>query len=296
MQQVRYFVALCDTLNFTRAAERCNVTQPSLTRAIKLLEDELGGPLFHRERNRTHLSELGRQVEPHLRAAASDSEEARRRARDFVRLQAPVLRVGVVRRLPLTPFVGLFHRFARAHPDAELAMQSAEPAELLDALRRGEQEVVIVPHMTAAPDDLHYYPITHDRPQVVLPEGHPSADLAALTADDLAGAAIVCLDGCDYWAGIERALRERGESARPQVVVDKVSWLFDVVRAGLGIGVVSGHQVPGPGLVGRPLLEPPLETSVMLATKRGRLYSPPVRAFVEIALAPRRSASPHGAA
>jgi hypothetical protein len=54
--------------------------------------------------------------------------------------------------------------------------------------------------------------------------------------------------------------------------------------------------VPGPGLVGRPLLEPPLETSVMLATKRGRLYSPPVRAFVEIALAPRRSASPHGAA
>ena len=41
MHQVRYFVALCETLNFTRAAEKCNVTQPSLTRAIKLLEDEL---------------------------------------------------------------------------------------------------------------------------------------------------------------------------------------------------------------------------------------------------------------
>ena len=59
MHQVRYFVALCETLNFTRAAEKCNVTQPSLTRAIKLLEDELGGPLFNRERNQTHLTELG---------------------------------------------------------------------------------------------------------------------------------------------------------------------------------------------------------------------------------------------
>ena len=50
IQQVRYFVALCETLNFTRAAERSNVSQPSLTRAIKLLEHELGGALFVRGR------------------------------------------------------------------------------------------------------------------------------------------------------------------------------------------------------------------------------------------------------
>jgi DNA-binding transcriptional LysR family regulator len=50
MHQVRYFLALCEELNFTRAAERCHVTQPSLTRAIKQLEEELGGTLFHRER------------------------------------------------------------------------------------------------------------------------------------------------------------------------------------------------------------------------------------------------------
>ena len=59
MHQVRYFLSLCAELNFTRAAERCNVAQPSLTRAIKQLEEELGGALFHRERANTHLSELG---------------------------------------------------------------------------------------------------------------------------------------------------------------------------------------------------------------------------------------------
>ncbi len=48
MHQIRYFLALCEELNFTKAAERCNVAQPSLTRAIKLLEDEFGGVLLHR--------------------------------------------------------------------------------------------------------------------------------------------------------------------------------------------------------------------------------------------------------
>ena len=59
MHQVRYFLAVAEELNFTRASERCNVTQPSLSRAIKLLEEELGGLLFHRERNSIRLTDLG---------------------------------------------------------------------------------------------------------------------------------------------------------------------------------------------------------------------------------------------
>jgi hypothetical protein len=59
MHQVRYFLAVAEELNFTRASERCNVTQPSLSRAIKLLEEELGGLLFHRERDSTRLTDLG---------------------------------------------------------------------------------------------------------------------------------------------------------------------------------------------------------------------------------------------
>jgi len=58
MQQIRYFVALCDELNFTRAAQRCKVAQPSLTIAIKALEEELGGQLFHRK-PRVALTHLG---------------------------------------------------------------------------------------------------------------------------------------------------------------------------------------------------------------------------------------------
>ena len=70
MHQVRYFLAVCDSLNFTRAAEQCHVSQPSLTQAIKKLEEELGGDLFVRERNRTRLTEMGVMTRPHMEQTA----------------------------------------------------------------------------------------------------------------------------------------------------------------------------------------------------------------------------------
>ena len=74
MHQVRYFLAVSRTQNFTRAAEECNVTQPSLTRAIKQLEYELGGDLFFRERPASQLTELGQRMRPFLQAHSGGVE------------------------------------------------------------------------------------------------------------------------------------------------------------------------------------------------------------------------------
>ena len=67
MNQVRYFLALCEERNFTRAAKRCGVKQPSLTNAIKSLESKLGGELFERNQSKTQLTKLGRLVYPRMR-------------------------------------------------------------------------------------------------------------------------------------------------------------------------------------------------------------------------------------
>src|SRR5258708_1155759 len=77
MHQVRYFLAVCETLNFTRASENCNVSQPALTRAVHKLEEELGGLLLRRENNLTHLTDLGRLVRPHLEQLMAQAEAAK---------------------------------------------------------------------------------------------------------------------------------------------------------------------------------------------------------------------------
>ena len=77
MHQVRYFLAVARVLNFTRAADECNVTQPSLTRAIKQLEAELGGDLFRRERPAAQLTELGQRMHPLLKQCYEAATGAR---------------------------------------------------------------------------------------------------------------------------------------------------------------------------------------------------------------------------
>jgi LysR family hydrogen peroxide-inducible transcriptional activator len=77
LRHLRYFLVLCEELNFTRAARQCGISQPSLTNAIRTLERELGAPLFHR--SPTGLTGFGRRVRPHLRRAVASIDRARER-------------------------------------------------------------------------------------------------------------------------------------------------------------------------------------------------------------------------
>src|SRR5262249_3883030 len=83
MQQVQYFVALCEELNFSRAARRCGVTQPSLTIAINRLERELGGALFHRKPS-IALTDVGRLHVPYLDEIVRNADHARELARTLM--------------------------------------------------------------------------------------------------------------------------------------------------------------------------------------------------------------------
>src|SRR3954471_17923279 len=95
LHQIRYFLALAQSLNFTRAAEQCNVTQPALTKAIQKLEQELGGGLIYRERQLTQLTDLGKLVLPTLEATLAAADTVRLHAREFQDKSVAPLRVGL---------------------------------------------------------------------------------------------------------------------------------------------------------------------------------------------------------
>src|SRR5258708_12630976 len=105
MHEIRYFLAVCETLNFTRAAERANVTQSALTRAIKKIEEELGGLLFRRERSRTHLTDLGQLIRPQLEEVLKRSEAVKPPARGFLQLDNAPPHLAVMCTLAPPPFL-----------------------------------------------------------------------------------------------------------------------------------------------------------------------------------------------
>src|SRR5947207_12624838 len=104
MHQVRYFLAVARMLNFTRAADECNVTQPSLTRAIKQLEAELGGDLFRRERP-TQLTELGQRMHPLLKQGYESAAGARSPASAFKSGDTGALRIALAHSVDLTVLI-----------------------------------------------------------------------------------------------------------------------------------------------------------------------------------------------
>src|SRR5918997_62949 len=132
--EIRYFLAVSRTLNFTKAAELCNVTQPALTRAIQKMEGELGGLLFSRERSHTHLTELGRLMQPHLEEVTARTVAARETASRFLRLESAHLRLGAMCTVGPMRFVGFLNRFRTDRPGIELTLTEAVPSRLSEAL------------------------------------------------------------------------------------------------------------------------------------------------------------------
>jgi LysR family transcriptional regulator, hydrogen peroxide-inducible genes activator len=163
MQEIRYFLALCDTLNFTRAAERCNVSQPALTRAIQHLEGKLGGPLVHRERGNTHLTELGRMMRPYFQQMLDQMEQARRRARSLVKLDASTLTIGLMCTIGPHRLVDLFSCFRKGQPGVEIYLKDAPASALEELLSQGEIDVAIFCRPGDLEDRFHTLPLYRER-------------------------------------------------------------------------------------------------------------------------------------
>ncbi|OYZ92095.1 MAG: hypothetical protein B7X99_16025, partial [Rhizobiales bacterium 17-65-6] len=141
IQQMRYFLAAARELNFTRAALKCNVTQPSLTRAIGLLEVELGWELFRRERNLTHLTDLGQRMLPLMRQCIDNADNAVRLAKAIRTSNVVRLSLALRDGIPLEPFLPHLLELARAFKEFDFKIWRGPPEELEADLKEGKVEI-----------------------------------------------------------------------------------------------------------------------------------------------------------
>ena len=280
MQHVRYFLALSQTLNFTRAAEQSNVSQPALTRAIQQLEYELGGPLFHRERNRTHLSELGRIMLPYFEGIQSQTDAARSHAKSLKKLETATLKMGVMCTIGPQLLSDLFIQFGAAHPNVELEVQDKSAHELLEMLSSGQLEMALF-GLPEGPDlRFHSLPLFKERFVIAVPPSHRLAAKNVVCSADLHDEAYINRASCEIYDFAKREFRSRGVILRKVFSSERDDWVQGMIRAGMGFGFFPELCVTDPGLVTRRLVDPEFVRTVMLVTVRGRPHSPAVGAFV----------------
>lgn len=289
LHQVRYFLAVCETMNFTRAAARCHVSQPSLTRAIKVLEVELGGPLFNRERGNTHLTELGRAVQPHLREVAAQTLAARGSAAALLTLEDARLPLGVGFGFALDHVQPGLRAFAATYPEVAVELHEADAPALHAAMRQGEIDVAFLPCRPHDIDDLHYHPVGLDHARILARAEHRLAQAAPLSLKALVGEKLAVREGCGFLPILRRRLVELGLSLAERSASCTPALLAEHVQACGGIALGLASQRVAPGMVSLAIAEVADGLPMFVATKRGRPYSPPVRALLDLLLR-RRSA------
>jgi DNA-binding transcriptional LysR family regulator len=186
LRQLHYFIAVAEALNFRKAAERLHITQPSVSRKVRQLEDELGVALLIRDRKQVHLTDAGRMVLHKAKALLAETAELAQSVHRTDPGERGSLKVGVG--IPLAQSIrGLVTAFARRFPGVDVQYQDIVfPSMQNRSLRKAEIDVGIFwPPVDHARLDSE--PLFEERFWVVLPSSHPLAKRRKLCLKELAG-------------------------------------------------------------------------------------------------------------
>jgi DNA-binding transcriptional LysR family regulator len=270
MHQIRYFLAVSETLNLTKAAERCNVAQPSLTRAIKALESELGGELLRRERALSHLTELGQRMLPMLRQCYDTALSAKMVAASIKEGEAAPLSISISQTVPLTPFVPKLQELSRAFPGLQLKLWRGPTCELIERLKSGISDMAIAGPLDETWSRLDAFPLFEEPFDLVVSSLHNLAARSNVEFEELSSETFLLNNGCEMVAAIRSYLRGRGVQDTSAHQVATHEDLLALLKANLGVAIIPLGIFEADGLCRIPLSRFDLVRKVSVYAVAGR--------------------------
>ncbi|PPF29798.1 MULTISPECIES: LysR family transcriptional regulator [unclassified Rathayibacter] len=270
LEQLTGFVEVARLGSFTRAAEELHLAQPSLSRRIAALEQDLGSELFHRARSGSTLTPAGELLLPLARRMLADAGSVRRELAELAGLERGRVRFGATPTLCISLVAEVLHAFHSVHPAVELHLAEDGSRSLFDRLARGELDLALVTTSTAAaPGAFTVTPLLVEELVVVSSAAEPP--LAATGALDLAAVArlpqIVFNSSYDLRRTTDAAFAAAG--LEPDVVLEgaEMDAVLRFAERGLGVAVVPAMVLQGrPGLRSIRIEEPTLEKPTLTRT------------------------------
>ncbi len=238
MHQVRYFLAVARALNFTRAAEECNVAQPSLTRAIRQLEGELGGDLFRRERPHAQLTELGQRMLPLLKQCYDSAVSARSLASAIKKGEVGSLRLALSSTIDpslVTPHVV---ELGKLFDGLELKLLRGTGSEVLEHLKQGNVELAIAAKIEDEWERLDSWALFTEDFQLFVNATHAFSNRPNVAIDDLRPERLMVRTYCETTPELIELLRVREFDVTRFHEVSADGDLISLLEAGLGVALV----------------------------------------------------------
>ncbi|WP_156723853.1 LysR family transcriptional regulator [Streptomyces apocyni] len=187
LQQMRYVVALAETRNFTRAAERCSVVQSALSHRIASLERELGVRLFARSSRRTELTSAGTAFLARARECLAAADRAVADAADAAGVVRGRLAVGMIVTTAAVDVPELLQRYRARHPDVHVILRAGGSDTLAAAIRNSELDIAFLGLPEGErPSGVETVTLDHDEHVLVVSTSHRFAGVSQVTLRDIA--------------------------------------------------------------------------------------------------------------
>jgi DNA-binding transcriptional LysR family regulator len=261
MHQIRYFIAVAKTLNFTQAAKDCNVAQPSLSRAIKTLEDELGGALFRRERALTHLTDLGGMMLPLLTQSFDSAVAAKSLASSYKKGITAPLRLALSHTVNLALLVPALTELVKIFPGLELQFFRGTGPEIAERLKAGTCDLAVGGPMTETWDRLDSWVLFEEGHELVVNKTHPLAMRNRVGLNELANIRLISRPYNEQAGEFDIMLRKAGVEQKTGDHIVSDQDLLSLLEANLGAALMpetarSGNNLRGVAIDGLDLRRP----------------------------------------
>lgn len=236
----RSFLAVADTLSFSRAAERLHVSQPALSKQIQMLEEELGASLFDRNRRSVSLTAVGKDILGDAEKLLTEIDELKYRVSILSKGNTGTLRIGFV--VSATPEVipKMTLAFRKIFPDGSLQLKNIPTVQQVDELRSGRIDLGVI-RLPLHEQDIEVFTLASEPFVLVLPKQHPLRHNETVTVRDFKQEAFIAYAErlapgfFQHWTSI---CRKAGFTPRIIQEVAEMETALALVSAGIGVAIV----------------------------------------------------------
>lgn len=288
LEQLQAFLAVADTGSFQAAARRCSVTQSTVSRQVRSIEDDLGVPLFHRT-GQIKLTLAGSSLKPRAARICKEWMQARQEIEDLINGKQTELCVSGIHSVCAYLLPPIVTSFCQSYPNVQLRVTALGSDRALKVLRDGLVDISIVMYnpLLTSNQEMVVTPLYEEPVELLMAAGHSLSQYEVVPWSEIARfPQVVFKDGYGMQRVVQNQFKEHGRELKVALELNTLDAFRGIVRQGNLIALLPQSALidsrRDPDLVVRPIGAPTLSRKVVMVTTHDRLMIPPIQQFCNL--------------
>ncbi|RKD73471.1 DNA-binding transcriptional LysR family regulator [Sinobaca qinghaiensis] len=286
IQHLKYFSEVARQLNFTKASAALHISQPSLSKAIKHIEEEIGVPLFYRYSKKLELTDAGKAVLVNAKKVLESFDNMNEELSDIIELKKGEIRIGIPPIIGAAFFSQLVSRYKEAHPSIELLLTEVGTKSIKQGVDEGTLDIGLICNLPVEQQNFEMEKLLKDPLMLIVPAGHKFDGRSSVAVDELAEERFILYR--NDFSLYDRIIEEcEQHSFSPNIVCEssQKDFMVDMVEATLGVALLPSRicrDIHQKQITAIPLHDSSLHLELGMIWKRDKYLAFAVREFISM--------------